>query len=106
MPLVRKENVVDWPEEVVVETSGLGPALHTSRMIRRGDDKYIFNCGGIDELYNLSDDPHELVNLVLAPDSKALLQEMRLLLKDWLEKKGDYLVTQYSQLLRADSENE
>lgn len=102
MPLIRQDNVLNWPEEVVVESSGLGPALHTSRMIRRGNDKYIFNCGGIDELYNLSDDPHELVNLALKSDSKTLLKEMRLLLKKWLEKKGDYLVTQYSQLLRAD----
>lgn len=37
--------------------------VYTQRIVWHGDWKYVFSPGGIDELYNLADDPHEETNL-------------------------------------------
>jgi arylsulfatase A-like enzyme len=37
--------------------------VYTQRIVWHGSWKYIFTPGGIDELYNLTDDPHERNNL-------------------------------------------
>ena len=101
MPLLRGENPADWPQEVVVESSGLGPALHTSRMIRHGNIKYVFNCADVDELYDLAEDPHEMRNLAVSDSHNTLLVEMRIRLGDWMRKKGDLLFLQYPNLIKG-----
>lgn len=101
MPLVRSENPSDWPQEVVVESSGLGMAHHSSRMIRHGNIKYIFNCADLDELYDLDLDPHELCNRVSAPEAAVLLREMRERLACWMRGKHDPLSRQYANLIRG-----
>ncbi len=37
--------------------------VYTQRIVWHGEWKFIFNPGGVDELYNLTEDPHEEVNL-------------------------------------------
>jgi arylsulfatase A-like enzyme len=48
---------------------------------------------GIDteELYDLENDPHELTNLAVNPESRELLKSMRAKLLAWMEEKGDSL---------------
>lgn len=101
MPLLRGEAVKDWPGEVVVECSGVGPALHSSRMIRRGSLKYVFHCGGVDEFYDLASDPHEMHNLALSEKANGRLEEMRARLGKWMRDHGDPLFLQYPDLIRA-----
>lgn len=100
LPLVRGEKVDDWPHEVVVECSGLGPALHSSRMIRCDSVKYVFHCGGPDELYDLARDPHEMRNLAGSAGFAKLLREMRARLGKWLHDRGDPLHLHYPNLIR------
>ena len=101
LPLVRDEAVPDWPDAVVAESSGIGFALHTSRMIRTGTWKYVFNCGSVDELYDLADDPHEMRNLAGEPSRAGTLAEMRQRLAAWMVEKGDPLRAQFLSLIRA-----
>jgi arylsulfatase A-like enzyme len=60
------------------------------KMVRTKDWKYVYQPGGrdpdgapTDELYFLSDDPHELVNLVDRPEHRQRVEEFRRHLLDW-----------------------
>ena len=90
-----------WQDHTVTEGSGLAHCLVSQRMYRRGEWKYVFNTGDMDELYNLADDPHELHNLAAprynAPDE---LNDMRGWLADWMATHHDQFSGQYRKILR------
>ncbi len=50
--------------------------VYTQRIVWHGDWKYIFSPGGIDELYNLGEDPHEENNLAADPECEEVLIDM------------------------------
>ena len=50
--------------------------VYTQRIVWHGDWKYIFSPGGVDELYNLADDPHEEHNLASDPAHRDRLESM------------------------------
>ena len=50
--------------------------VYTQRIVWHGDWKYVFSPGGIDELYNLAEDPHERLNLAEEPKHREILIEM------------------------------
>ena len=50
--------------------------VYTQRITWHGDWKYVFSPGGIDELYNLADDPHEMTNLAADPAHEQTLKDM------------------------------
>ena len=93
------ENVsLSWPETVVTECSGIGSILFSQRMIRKEEIKYIFNCGDIDELYDLANDPYELDNKIEQEAYQDSLHEMREALYDWMEENNDNLIFEYQAL--------
>jgi arylsulfatase A-like enzyme len=47
-----------------------------SRMMRKGDFKFIYTHGIIDQLYNIKEDPDELNNLIFDTNSKEMYQDM------------------------------
>jgi arylsulfatase A-like enzyme len=59
------------------------------RAIRTQDFKYCFNPGGIDELYELRNDPGELTNRIDAPDLAAVQRDLEDRLLVHLEQTGD-----------------
>ncbi len=61
----------------VCESVGAFPLIAMQRMYRSGPMKYIFNCGGADELYDLDADPWELRNLVEDPAYRARLDDLK-----------------------------
>ena len=77
--------------------------VYTQRIVWHGDWKYVFSPGGIDELYNLADDPHERVNLIDDPERREMLIEM--VKRMWRKMKdiGDasLLNTHYATLRTA-----
>ena len=50
--------------------------VYTQRIVWHGDWKYVFSPGGIDELYNLAEDPYERINLADNPKYHDILIEM------------------------------
>ncbi|MGB0413054.1 MAG: sulfatase family protein [Coraliomargarita sp.] len=76
------------------------PAIPTTLAIRTPEWKYIHLPyedaaeGNIDELYRLSKDPHEMKNLINAPEAAAQLKKMQGLLEDALEQY-DYVEPPY-----------
>ena len=66
--------------------------LYTQRMLRSHKWKYIWNLTDTDELYDMQNDPHELVNLAQDPSKKGLLAELRRDLLAELDAAGDCTV--------------
>lgn len=59
-----------------------------SRMMRKGDYKFIYTHGIIDQLYNIKEDPDELNNLIFDDKHQTVYQEMYFhTLKDWFFQK-------------------
>ena len=55
-----------------------------SRMMRKGNYKFIYTHGIMDQLYDINKDPDELNNLIFDKDYKEIYQEMRFqTLADW-----------------------
>lgn len=50
--------------------------FYTQRLVWRDNWKFVFSPGGIDELYNLADDPHERNNLAGNPAHRDMLIDM------------------------------
>ena len=69
--------------------SGNQFGLFTQRMIRDAHWKYVWNATAEDELYNLDDDPAELVNLATDPECAERLAGFRSRLFDWMVEIGD-----------------
>jgi arylsulfatase A-like enzyme len=105
LPMVRGETVTDWPEVVVTEGSGHNNAVISQRMIRDKRYKYVFNAGDTEELYDLENDPHELTNLAVNPQSRELLKTMRAKLLAWMEEKGDSLHLLYARWCDAQGDS-
>ena len=78
-----------WREHVVTEFSGVNSVPLTQRTLRWGDLKYGYNCGGPDELYDLSKDPWEMMNRIDHPDYREVGRELRRRLVEWMAATGD-----------------
>jgi hypothetical protein len=67
-------------------------------MIRKKDIKYVFNCGDVDELYDLASDPYEMDNKIEQEAYQSIVQEMRQALYDWMIENNDNLIFEYQAL--------
>ena len=77
--------------------------VYTQRIVWHGDWKYVFSPGGIDELYNLADDPYERLNLVDDPEHREALIDMVKRMWRKMEAIGDKSLfnTHYATLRTA-----
>ncbi|MEF3311965.1 sulfatase-like hydrolase/transferase [Paenibacillus sp. GYB004] len=97
-PMLAGETVENWPDSIVTEGAGLEAAMFTQRMIRKDHYKYVFNCGDLDELYDLQADPYEMTNLVGKEEYGDQLAGMRQALADWMTLHDDGLLRQYKRM--------
>lgn len=74
---------------VVCESVSAFPLTGMQRMFRMDKWKYVFNCGGSDELYDLDNDPHEMHNLVCDPIYADELKRLRTDLGRAMYNHGD-----------------
>jgi arylsulfatase A-like enzyme len=81
-----------WRREVVTTYNGQQFGLYTQRMLRTGRWKYVWNTTDRDELYDMENDPHELVNRAANAANRSLLGELRERLYHTLIEEGDPLV--------------
>lgn len=97
-PFLQREEPDDWRDVVVSEGASATPVICTHRMIRRGDWKYVFYASGVDELYNLRDDPWEITNLILEPAHQPERKALQQALYRWMGEYGDELRDDYGRL--------
>jgi arylsulfatase A-like enzyme len=78
----------DWREAITTEFHG--HALpYEQRMIRMGDHKLVVNTAHTNELYDLTEDPDELVNLVDSCEHEEIRERLMAELSSRLEERGD-----------------
>jgi arylsulfatase A-like enzyme len=91
LPILQQKNV-DWRDRIFYEYywEMAYPSTPTIFAVRTNDYKYIFNHGlwGINELYNIKEDPYEMNNLIRDPDQKDRAKDMRDEIWSWLENTG------------------
>lgn len=88
--------VTGWRDEVVARTEWDHEALagSTGRMLRTARYKYVAYSWGRyrEQLFDLREDPGEMVNLAVAARYDDVLAEHRRRLTDWCRKEGDDFV--------------
>ena len=80
-------NKTDW-QDAYAEFFGQR-FVYTQRIVWHGNWKYVFSPGGIDELYDLADDPHEQHNLAEDPAHQDVLVDMARRMWRRMEQIGD-----------------
>jgi len=85
----RGQEVESWPDSVYCEHHGEVWGYQSQRMVRTAEWKYVYNPHSIDELYDLEDDPGELVNRVSDSACGDVLQEMKARLLGWNDATND-----------------
>jgi arylsulfatase A-like enzyme len=77
--------------------------VYTQRIVWHANWKYVFSPGGVDELYNLADDPAERYNLADEPACRDVLLEMCTRMWRKMDSIGDDSLykTQYATLRTA-----
>ena len=88
-PWMRGEDVPDWPDSVYCESHGEVWGYHSQRMVRTGRWKYVYDAHSTDELYDLREDPAELVNRIDDPSCAEELREMKARLLGWNDATHD-----------------
>jgi arylsulfatase A-like enzyme len=83
---------IPWRDSIVSSYNGQQFGLYTQRMIRNYQWKYIWNPTDIDELYDLSTDPAELLNLINQQLFADIVKQLRRQLYEQLVKDEDALV--------------
>jgi len=79
-------------EHVVSTYNGQQFGLFTQRMLRTRRWKYVWNPTDVDELYDLENDPDELVNIIGEPAAAEVLPELRTRLYHQLRRDDDSMV--------------
>ncbi|MCL2099928.1 MAG: sulfatase-like hydrolase/transferase [Oscillospiraceae bacterium] len=83
----------EWIRDYAVSSyNGQQFGLYSSRCIKCGDFKYVWNLSDIDEFYDLGIDPYELHNLIYEQSKAGIIAELRVKLYDELKKCGDPMI--------------
>ena len=88
LPLVRGE-ATEWRDSVVVEFHGMMHTPYTMRTLRHGCFKYGYSFASTEELYDLDQDPYEMVNLIDSSDHSTIVRDMRTRLQSWMQEMLD-----------------
>jgi len=73
-------------KSIFVEFNGVNNLATTMITCRHGSLKYGWNCSSEDELYDLSEDPHEMNNLIDHPSYKVKVDEMRIRIEEFMKE--------------------
>jgi arylsulfatase A-like enzyme len=91
LPLLKGENI-EWKDRAFYEYYWEYDFPQTPSMFALRTDryKYIYNYGvwGINELYDLQNDPYEMNNLIRSTAHQAVASQMRTDIFKWLEQTG------------------
>lgn len=91
LPLLQQKDV-EWRDRIFYEYywEMAYPSTPTIFAVRTDEYKFIFNHGlwGINELYNIKEDPYEMNNLIRDPEHQERAKNMRNEIWSWLENTG------------------
>ncbi len=84
----------DWPQEVFMQFTST-EYYYTQRILFDGRYKYVFNGFDFDELYDLEEDPAELVNLARDPQYEGEIERLCEIMWRWCKVAEDDIYTPY-----------
>ena len=91
----------DWPQEAFGVYDLYNGMSFAVRAVRDERWKYVWNPQAVDELYDLEQDPHELVNLSGRDHVEAIEGRLERRLRGWMAETGDNLPDRASGLPAA-----
>lgn len=78
--------------------------LYTQRCVRNNEWKYIWNANSEDELYDLKNDPGEVVNLAFSAEYSPIMEKLRLSLLEYMRQYKDTVLNYWTRgLLTGDT---
>jgi len=75
VPLFNGEQPQSWRDEIHTQCNGV-ELYYTQRSVATAEYKYVFNGFDDDELYDLTNDPHEMHNLASRPDLEPVKRDL------------------------------
>ena len=75
VPFLKKEKQENWREYICTQTNG-NEVYGIQRAVWDKKWKYVYNSFDYDELYDLENDPDEMINVCKKPENKAKVKEM------------------------------
>ena len=88
LPLFENPQRSDWADELLCAYYG-GEFLYTQRIAVTRQHKYVFNGFGIDECYDLENDPQEMNNIASSDAHRPQVDDMRARLYEMMAKYAD-----------------
>src|SRR5690606_16678926 len=88
MPVLR-DPVGTPSRDAIMNTYYGGEFLYTQRILITHNHKYVFNGFDIDELYDLANDPHEMVNQIDNPQYADIRVKLQVQLHETMQKFED-----------------
>ena len=89
-------------EDAFSQYFGCQFGLYSTRMVRDRRWKYVWNLTAMDELYDLEEDPAELVNRVADPAAAGELARLRGRVIDWCASIGDLQLNEFTRVQLED----
>ncbi|MGL6174330.1 MAG: sulfatase-like hydrolase/transferase, partial [Cellulosilyticaceae bacterium] len=86
---IQERHQEGWENDVVTQGMGAFDVITTQRMYRQGKWKYVFNGAGEDQLFNLQQDPYEIVNLINSVEHQQILVNLKNDFADWMSRHED-----------------
>jgi arylsulfatase A-like enzyme len=75
VPFLEDKPPEDWRQEICTQCEGT-ENLFTQRQVISKEYKYVYNGFGRDELYDLANDPHEMVNRIDDPTLESVKRDL------------------------------
>ncbi len=75
MPFLKGKQPDDWRDATYTQCNGV-EVYASQRSVTTREFKLVYNAFDRDELYDLRNDPHELVNLEAHPDYQTIKREL------------------------------
>ena len=94
MPFIKGEQPEIWRDTLFTQTNG-NELYGIQRSVRTKDWKYVYNGFDYDELYDLVEDPNEMVNVFHRPENKEVIKEMCKRMWQFAYENDDVCVNPY-----------
>ncbi len=75
LPLMQGRTPSNWPDALYTQCNGV-ELYYSQRAVMTHDFKYVYNGFDFDELYDLRNDPHEMVNVADDPEYTEIKKEL------------------------------
>ncbi len=101
LPFLAGEAPADWRDAVFTQSNG-NELYGIQRSVMTREWKYVYNGFDYDELYDLTADPGETVNLATSPEHKPILRAMAKRLWQFAHDNRDTAVNSYIMVALAE----